>query len=300
VHGGAASGTIEGVSFRIGRSRRPVAQAEGQWVVRHHSRRTGEPCLSWRRLSSGFVLREHRIGDFLIRADGSEVVCHPWPETPESHVEDTFLFPILPLVLSHRGVDGLHAAAVGVDDGAVALAGPSGAGKSTLAAAFVARGHPVLTDEYLIVVERAEGLAVRAGLPQMRLRPEGLAVLGRKPESRHLPWDAFGEKRVVALAPSPPGAERRLRRLYFLDPVTASPSEAAPSIERLAGTEAFLRFVDLSYRLDTADAAVLERQANLFGRLIAEDRVRWLRRPPGFAWLPATVERVLEDARSAA
>src|SRR6185436_17962029 len=54
-------------------------------------------------------------------------------------------------VLQQRGLLPLHASALLLGAGAIALLGPSRAGKSTLAAALARRGHPVLADDVVPV-----------------------------------------------------------------------------------------------------------------------------------------------------
>lgn len=291
-----------GIRLRIAAARPPTAIADAEWDHRYMRRSRDEPLLSIRRQAGGHLLREHRIGDFEVTTDGAEVVCHPLPGVPASHVLDTFHYPVVPFVQSHRGTDGLHAAAVAIDGGCIVLAGPSGAGKSTLAAAFDAEGFAAQTDEYVILGEDRAGVVARGGLPGVRLRPASLAALGLDGRQDDLPWDPFGEKRVMAPeTPAPTvGAPLPLRRLYFLDVLDTPTGAARPDIATMPGTQAFLRFIDLTFRLDPSDPRLLARQADLFSRLIAADLVRLLHRPAGFEWLAATVERIVADARSAA
>lgn len=290
------------IRFHIASPRSPTVIPDADWDHRYMRRSRDEPLLSTRRLARGYLIREHRIGDFEITPDGSAVVCRPLPGVPPSHVVDTFHYPVVPFVQSHRGFDGLHAAAVAVDGGCIVLAGPSGAGKSTLAAAFDAEGFAAQTDEYVILGEDRAGVVARGGLPGVRLRPASLAALGLDGRQDDLPWDPFGEKRVMAPeTPAPTvGAPLPLRRLYFLDVLDTPTGAARPDIATMPGTQAFLRFIDLTFRLDPSDPRLLARQADLFSRLIAADLVRLLHRPAGFEWLAATVERIVADARSAA
>jgi hypothetical protein len=59
--------------------------------------------------------------------------------------------PALGTLLHQRGALLMHAAAVQVGEGAVLVLGASGAGKSTAAAALIAAGYPLLTDDLCVV-----------------------------------------------------------------------------------------------------------------------------------------------------
>ena len=58
-----------------------------------------------------------------------------------------------------RGFHLLHASAVQLEEGAVAVVGPSGAGKSTLAAELLRRGNRLLTDDVL-ALESSSGTVI--------------------------------------------------------------------------------------------------------------------------------------------
>lgn len=86
------------------------------------------------------------VCDYLVE-NGNRITMAPVlrPEAPDIRL---FLLGAgLGLLCHQRGIVPLHAAAVEVDGKAVLLAGPSGVGKSTLAAAFLDRGHRVLSDD---------------------------------------------------------------------------------------------------------------------------------------------------------
>ena len=86
--------------------------------------------------------------------------------------------PGLGIVLHRRGRLVLHGSAVEVDGQAVVLLGRKGAGKSTTAAALLARGHRLLTDD-LVAVDFADGHAQCAPGPlQMKLWPASAEALG--------------------------------------------------------------------------------------------------------------------------
>ncbi|MDT0631370.1 hypothetical protein RQM47_04850 [Rubrivirga sp. S365] len=92
------------------------------------------------------------------------------------------LGPGLGVLLHRRGRLVLHGSAVDVGGRAVVLVGDKGAGKSTTAAALVARGHRLLTDDLVALDEDAGGAAVLPGPTQMKLWSASASALGVETE----------------------------------------------------------------------------------------------------------------------
>jgi putative ribosome biogenesis GTPase RsgA len=82
---------------------------------------------------------------FAIPTESVTAVPHP-PARPEL-IRVTYERAVLPRVLQAGGAEVLHASAVYVRDGVVALCGDSGVGKSTTAMALSRRGHPLWADD---------------------------------------------------------------------------------------------------------------------------------------------------------
>jgi hypothetical protein len=76
---------------------------------------------------------------------------------------------IIPNVSLAHGREALHAAAVEIPLGVVAIAAPSGMGKSTLAYELVRRGHRLFTDDVLILSRGDETVHAHPGSPHMNL-----------------------------------------------------------------------------------------------------------------------------------
>ena len=99
---------------------------------------------------------------------------------------------VLPLVALAHGREALHAAAVETPAGVVALAGLSGAGKSTLAAALMARGHRLFTDDVLVLSSAGEGVFAHPGGPYLSLASGAVAPPGET-------LDIVGDKRWIVV-----------------------------------------------------------------------------------------------------
>lgn len=131
--------------------------------------------------SGGYRVAAEGAGAFEISADGSAIA---WTEREavESDLLVEFLVgPALSLALALRGVFGLHASAVVLQEGAVAFLGESGAGKSTLAALLDAGGRR-LADDFLPVAWSGGCLKAFSRFPQLKLAPEAQPGLNHPEE----------------------------------------------------------------------------------------------------------------------
>ena len=115
-------------------------------------------------------------------ADGTRFRVEPhaitaaW-STTAADMATYLLGPVLALVLRLRGALVLHASAVAIDGEALLFAGAAGAGKSTTAAAFLAYGASILTDDVAAVSWREGRPHVTSGYPRIRLWDDSAAAL---------------------------------------------------------------------------------------------------------------------------
>lgn len=132
--------------------------------------------------------------DYLLRSDGTRVLCAPPPAGTQW--QRFLIGQVLPLASVLHGLEVLHASAVVYQETAIAFCGHSGAGKTSLAASLVQRGATILTDDVLAVEPvddvvmahpgpRVLNLPDRPGVPladHARPVPLGaLCVIERKP-----------------------------------------------------------------------------------------------------------------------
>lgn len=218
-----------------------------------------EPCYVSPRDAGGdepsVVVHRAADGAFRLRyADGIEVwvdaagsrVAAAWPARWSAADALTYVLGAgFGLVLRLRGVPALHASAIGVGEGAVAVTGPAGAGKSTTAAAFAARGHRILADD--VTALRVDGGCVRLvpAYPHLRLWPDVIPAL-HGPGADLPPLTPHWEKRYLDLDDAGAfGAEPLpLRAVYVL---AGREAEDAPRIEPVAPAEAVLTLAASQY-----------------------------------------------------
>lgn len=239
--------------------------------VSSYTSETGETALRIWKIAEGAFLRM----DYF---DGSQFWLDPkgknvwalWP--PALSLEDvaTYLLgPVLGFLLRLRGVPCLHASAVAFGDAAVAFAGSEGAGKSTTAAALARRGHAVISDDIVALVERDGSFFVLSAYPYLSLWPASVNMLYGA--EKNLPsFSANYDKRQLLLA------ENRLRfqekpmalgAVFLLGQRVADP--AAPFVETLPSQEKLVSLVGSSYATNLLDKVMRAREFELLGRLVA-------------------------------
>jgi len=96
----------------------------------------------------------------------------------EAFARQCVVGPGLGILLHRRGMLVLHGAAIDVGGRAVVLLGEKGAGKSTTAAALIARGHRLLTDDLVALMPGASAPTILPGPKQMKLWPEAVEAIG--------------------------------------------------------------------------------------------------------------------------
>jgi hypothetical protein len=243
------------------------------------------------------LLRIEGECDFLLGSDTIEA----FPVAPgwgDADVELAFLSSALILWLEQRGRPVLHAGAVEVEGGAVALVAESGTGKSTLTVALGLRGWPVLTDDILPLAPLAGQFVAFEGFPQLRLAPESAAALlgsteGLGPSSldaakRAIPLD--GSRGVVAAAPPRP-----LRCLILL----ARGASPELRLEPVPPREAVLHLLRHSFAPRLVEALGLApRRFDLVTRLAQAVPMLRLHYPSGFDVLPAVCALLEEGVRA--
>lgn len=241
-----------------------------EWLQEWHLP-SGQVWLSLARYEWGFLLRFPDLADFLVSVDGQEVRCYPAPGIPAQTIRHLLLDQVLPLVLSQRGSLVLHASAVVTSQGAIAFVGATGRGKSTLAASFsVHHGFPLMTDDCLLLHERAGQVISTPSYPGVRLWGDAVATLF---EAELVLADVAHYSAKKRLTPDIGRLPFRtdpipLRRMYFLDP-PAEKDRGTIVIDRLSPRETFMELVAYAFKLDIADQALLRREFDSFSRVAA-------------------------------
>jgi hypothetical protein len=234
---------------------------------------------------------------FAVDRDGRKIIAD-WPS--EYCLEDaaTYLVgPVLAFALRLRGRTCLHASAVAIDDRAVALVGSPGAGKSTTAAAFAARGYPVLSDDLAALAEERNCFWVKPGYPRVNLWPDSVHALFGSLEAlpRITPtWD----KRFLALDRERFRFEPRalpLGAVYILGRRGARGS--ACHIDPLAPPAAMVALAANTYMNYLLNKDMRSKEFHLLGRLVNSVAVRCVEPPDDAERSEQMCEAIAADAK---
>jgi hypothetical protein len=167
----------------------------------------------------------------------------------------------------HRGLYGLHAAAVRQEETGYLLPGPSGSGKTSLALALVReRGFRYLTDDFVFLTQASNGVRCVPFLPTFHVDPAWGDHYGELSFVRQLPPLAQGKRNLdpAQLYPGSHAAECRPTVIAFPRIVDAAESALRPMPE----SETFRRLLRESPV--SPDGRVVRRQLDTLAALVRQ------------------------------
>lgn len=242
-----------------------------------------------------YYLRWSRLFEFLVSADGRRIAGRPLADLSFESFHTYLLGVVLSFSLLKRGLDPLHATAVVVDGKAVGFLGDTGYGKSSLGAAFLQAGYPLLTDDLLIVRNRAHGFSAYSGPPRIKLFPEiAKTLLGE--QATGIPMNPLTPKLIIPLdrhqshkGPVP------LRALYALPRPSAGARSRRLTLRRLSQRGAFLTLLKSTFNDEVVEPERLRHQFLLCARIASTIPMKLLSHPRSLASLPLVREAILSD-----
>jgi hypothetical protein len=262
------------------------------------------PSTNWfhhARLEDGSVyLRWHGHFEFVVSPDGGRIAGRPLSTTSAEAFHAYLLGQVLSFSLLKRGTDPLHGTAVVVDGAAIAFLGDCGYGKSSLAAAFLAAGHRVLTDDLLVVKpdptrSEAGGFVAYPGPPRIKLSPE-IAGAVLDTQSGCARMNNLTSKLVLPLAshqvqdtPVP------LKAIYLLTCPRPRAQSDRVTIRRLSQRKAFMELIRNTFNAQVTDRDRLERQFRQASRLVSVLPIKSLSYRRHMSMLPTVREMILAD-----
>lgn len=227
------------------------------------------------------------VATFRFSQENAQITAIAVASAARGPIVDAYYRTVLPLALQARGIEVLHASAVRMHGGIVALCGVKETGKSTIAYALSQRGYSLCADD--AVPFTTSGDVVRAlSLPfTIRLRPSSAAFFetdGMR-EGQSPPPDA---RTPVALAPE------RLAAVFVLQRNPAGLSTAPPAVSRLTASSAFMSALTHAYCFSLRDESQRARMVQHYLDLAARVPVFEVRFGAGLDWLPAITSAIEE------
>ena len=117
------------------------------------------------------------LGAYRVTA-GRTITIDPTPGADTQALRLPLLGMVIGMLLRQRGLFVLHSSAVAMKGGAALFIGNRGYGKSTIAAALHARGHDLLSDDWVAIQWNAGVPYVLPAFPRLKLWPDSAASLG--------------------------------------------------------------------------------------------------------------------------
>ena len=222
------------------------------------------------------VLRFRRFAEFTVANRGRSVRWRAPSATRPETIRHLLLDQVLPAVAFEHSLIGLHASAVVVGGAGIAFAGPTSRGKSTLAASFAVDGHPVVTDDCLMLRwKNAEPCAVPS-YPSLRLwKSTADRLFGVS--ARLAPVAEYTSKLRVGIGGSAIVFRRqpvRVGRIYVID------RRAGPArIDPLSSREAYVELLKTTFHLDPLDPVAARREVAALAAIVRRVPVARLRVP---------------------
>ncbi|MDC7221503.1 MAG: hypothetical protein PQJ59_16335 [Spirochaetales bacterium] len=210
-------------------------------------------------------------------------------------LEICFIGHVLAYWLERRGTLMLHASSLKVREGAVAFMAESTGGKTTTAAALLAAGYSLITDDILPVNIRHKDVFASPGFPQMKLLPDQLELFNQRAQDYDKIHPLF-EKRRIPIGESMGSfynGELPLKTLYLLDKSETGEPYSSP----VKSTEALFALIRHSFAAELLDSGDRSRERlNRLGEIVKGIEIKRLHIPRGYDKLPALVDFIIQDA----
>jgi hypothetical protein len=248
------------------------------------------------RLDNGqSYLRWDELFEFLIDADGRHIWCGWLGAASLESLQVYLLGHALSFALVKQGYEPLHATSVVIDGQAIAFLGSSGFGKSSLAAAFLADGHRLLTDDMLLLRRTDGGYQAQPGPSRIKLFPK-MARRFLEGTSSAVPMNSETEKLVLPLSadhrqpdPAP------LRVLYALSAPREVRRKQRIQITSLTPRETFIELIRGTFNYLITGSERIERQyAECLG-VASQVPARRISYPRVLSMLPTVRQAILSD-----
>ena len=221
---------------------------------------------------------------------GVDIFIDPFSQIHPSRLSPNLLGGCMAVILMQRGRLTLHASCVGIRGHAVAFLGHSGEGKSTLAAAFHAKGYPLITDDVLAVQNSHEGPMVVPSFARIKLWPASLAAVGPTLPQLTPLYKGSHKWSYVSSERCPKNRTFPLKRIYLLD------RGDEHAIQPLPPQEAFAALLQHRRAAEGLESPELAQQLLLqISQLINQITLKRFTRRPSLEALPELVSIVEAD-----
>jgi len=233
------------------------------------------------------------VATFSFSDENAQITATADASAARGRIVDAYYRTVLPLALQARGIEVLHASAVRMDGGIVALCAIKETGKSTIAYALSRRGHSLYADDAVPFIKSGDVVSALSLPFTIRLRPASAAFFGPDgvPDRRSPHPDA---QTPVQLTPE------RLAAVFVLERNPQGLSNTAPSVRRLTGAPAFISALTHAYCFSSVDESQTALMVQHYLDLAASVPIFEVRFGAGLDWLPAITSAIEETVAATA
>lgn len=202
------------------------------------------------------------VATFRFSHESGQITAFADASAARGQIADAYYRTVLPLALQARGIEVLHASAVRMHGGIVALCGIKETGKSTIAYALSQHGYSLRADDAVPFTTSGDAVCALSVPFTIRLRRPSAAFfeIDGMHERQPPPPDA---RTPVELVPEPLAAVFVLRR--YPDRLSIAP----PSVNRLTASAAFMSALTHAYCFSLRDESARARMAQHYLDLAA-------------------------------
>jgi hypothetical protein len=232
--------------------------------------------------------------EFLVPAEGNRISGRFFEGVSQASFLPYLTVGGLSFCMLNLGVDALHATVVGVNGRALGFLGKSGYGKSSLAGAFLLAGHPLLTDDLLVLRKHVDGFLAYPGPPYIKLSGE-LAAIGFRDQVETIAKNPRTQNMTMPLnPPNVLAVPIPLKTLYLLNRPGASETDVI-DIHELSQRSSLLTLIRNSFNDWVVDPARLNFQLELYTQIASRVPVKLLSYPRRIELLESVRDAILED-----
>lgn len=257
----------------------------------------GQPSITVYRADRLFLLDCHNTQKkvrFVMSRDDGWIDCYPQGGATNYDIEVWLFGLVLAFFLQNRGIFSLHAAAVNCQGRAIAFLGNNGYGKSTLAYFFLHKGHSLITDDILPLVERDGSLVAMPVCPAMNLSSQTLALIRERQPSTSNNQIQITKRRYALkdLRLRFSKSEIPLGAIYFLRPINGNGTNSV----KISPIPKVQSLIELLSNTRANTMIEVSNQMNLlktYTSLVSKVPICQLEYSRGFDLLPAVYDEIL-------
>ncbi len=221
------------------------------------------------------------VASFRFSDAEDEIVAEAFPDADTKLIVDAFYRSIVPMALQARGQEVLHASAVKMPPGVVALCAVSHTGKSTIGFGLGQRGYPLWADDALCFESTANQVNAIPLPFKIRLRTQSAAFFGCASEPDDSPWEDLDP----TAQPIPLAAVCVLKRL-------PAQHESVVEVEALSSAQAFAAVLAHAYCFSLQDMDHKRRMMQHYLELVTLTPVFEVRFKAGLEHLEVILDAV--------